>query len=82
MQVFSDGQSSRIYLRANQRKTFSAQDSLNVHVGNNADLRYTFNGRPLYIKAKNVAVFKLIRGDTKPEMWNLTKWTTVFQDRL
>ena len=82
VQVFSDGQSSRNYLRVNQTRKFTARDSLNVHVGNNAELKYTFNGKPLYIKAKNVAVFKLSRGDPKPEMWNLTRWTAVFKDRL
>jgi cytoskeletal protein RodZ len=82
VQVFSDGQSSRNYLRANQSKRFTARDSLNVHVGNNAELKYTLNAKPLYIKAKNIAVFKLVRGDPKPEMWNLTKWTAVFKDRL
>ncbi len=82
VQVFSDGQSSRIYLRAAQSRRFTARDSLNVHVGNNADLKYTLNGKPLYIKAKNVAVFKIGRGDPKPDMWNLTKWTAVFKDRL
>ncbi len=82
VQVFSDGQSSRNYLRANQLRRFTAHDSLNVHVGNNAELKYTFNGKPLYIKAKNIAVFKLGRGDPKPEIWNLTKWTSVFKDRL
>jgi cytoskeletal protein RodZ len=82
VQVFSDGQSSRIYLRANQSRRFAARDSLNVHVGNNAELKYSLNGRPLYIKAKNIAVFKLSRGDPKPEMWTLTKWSAVFKDRL
>jgi cytoskeletal protein RodZ len=82
VQVFADGQSSRIYLHANQGRRFSARDSLNVHVGNNADLKYTFNGKPLYIKAKNIAVFKLSRGDPKPDMWTLSKWSSVFKDRL
>jgi hypothetical protein len=36
----------------------------------------------MYIKAKNIAVFKLSRGNPTPEMWNLTKWTSVFKDRL
>jgi cytoskeletal protein RodZ len=82
VQVFSDGQSSRIYLRAGQSRRFTARDSLNVHVGNNADLKYTLNGKPLYIKAKNVAVFKIGRGESKPDMWTLPKWTAVFKDRL
>jgi cytoskeletal protein RodZ len=82
IQVFADGQSSKNYLRASQMRRFVAKDSLNVHVGNNAELKYTLNYKPLYIKGKNIAVFKLIRGDPKPEMWNLTKWATVFKDKL
>ena len=82
IQVFSDGQSSKNYLYANQVKRFIARDSLNVHVGNNSQLRYTFNNKPLPIKAKDIAIFKLGRIDPKPEMWNLAKWAVVFKDRL
>jgi cytoskeletal protein RodZ len=81
IQVFADGQSSRIYLYANQSKRFTARDSLNVHVGNNSQLHYTYNGKPLTVKAKDIAIFKLSKTDSKPEMWNLAKWAAVFKDR-
>jgi cytoskeletal protein RodZ len=82
IQVFSDGQSSKNYLYANQVKRFIARDSLNVHVGNNMQLRYTFNNKPLTVKGKDIAIFKLGRSGPKPEMWNLAKWAVVFKDRL
>jgi len=81
IQVFSDGQSTRMYLYANQSKRFTARDSLNVHVGNSSQLKYTFNGKSLSVKAKDIAIFKLSRTDSKPEMWTLAKWAAVFKDR-
>jgi hypothetical protein len=81
IQVFSDGQSTKNYLYANQTKRFTARDSINVHVGNNTQLKYTFNAKPLSVKGKDIAIFKLSRTDVKPEMWTLAKWAAVFKDR-
>jgi hypothetical protein len=44
-------------------------------------LKYTFNGKSLSVKAKDIAIFKLSRTDSKPEMWTLAKWAAVFKDR-
>jgi hypothetical protein len=52
-----------------------------VHVGNSSQLKYTFNGKSLSVKAKDIAIFKLSRTDSKPEMWTLAKWAAVFKDR-
>jgi cytoskeletal protein RodZ len=81
IQIFSDGQSWKRYLYANQSKKFTARDSFNVHVGNNSLLRYTYNNKPLAINASDVAVFKLSRSSLVPEMWNLAKWASVFKNR-
>ena len=81
IQIFSDGQSWKRYLYANQSKKFTARDSFNVHVGNNSLLRYTYNNKPLAINASDVAVFKLSRSSLIPEMWNLAKWASVFKNR-
>jgi cytoskeletal protein RodZ len=81
VQIFSDGQSWKKYLYANQSKKFTARDSFNVHVGNNSLLRYTYNNKPLTINASDVVVFKLSRSSPNPEMWNLAKWAGVFKDR-
>ena len=82
IQVFSDGVSSKIYLYANQSKKFTAHDSLNVHVGINGQLKYTLNGKPLYVKGKDIAIFKISKHDSYPEMWNLAKWSTVFKGSI
>ena len=81
VQIFSDGQSWKRYMYANQSKRFTARDSFNVHVGNNSILRYTFNNKPLTVHANDVAVFKLSRSGPNPEMWNLSKWAGVFKNR-
>jgi cytoskeletal protein RodZ len=81
VQIFSDGQSWKRYLYANQSKKFSARDSFNVHVGNNSIMRYTFNGKPLAVHANDVVVFKLSRSGPNPEMWGLSKWASVFKSR-
>ena len=81
IQIFSDGQSWKRYLYANQSKKFTARDSFNVHVGNNSLLRYTYNNKPLAINASDVAVFKLSRSSPNPEMWNLARWASVFKNR-
>jgi cytoskeletal protein RodZ len=81
VQIFSDGQSWKRYMYANQSKRFTARDSFNVHVGNNSILRYTFNNKPLAVHANDVAVFKLSRSGPNPEMWNLSKWAGVFKNR-
>jgi cytoskeletal protein RodZ len=81
VQIFSDGQSWKKYLYANQSKKFTARDSFNVHVGNNSLLRYTYNNKPLIINASDVVVFKLSRSSPNPEMWNLAKWAGVFKNR-
>lgn len=82
IQIFCDAQSWKIYIYANQTKKFSARDSFNVHVGNNSSLRYTYNNKPLTVNSFGVTIFKLSRNGPNPEIWNLSKWTSVFKNRI
>lgn len=80
VQVFSDGESWRNYVRTDKTRVFAARDSFNVHVGNNANLRYTLNGKPLTtIKGKGVITFRI--GHNGAEVWSLRKWMKVFKGR-
>jgi cytoskeletal protein RodZ len=81
VQVFADGVSWKNWLKPNQVRRSFARDSFNIHVGNNSLLEYTFNGKPLKIDARDVAIFKLDRFTKDPEIWTLAKWNSVFKDR-
>jgi hypothetical protein len=77
VQVFSDGVSWKNIIRANKSRTFSARDSLNVHVGNNALLRYTLDGKPFSpVKTQGVATFKVDKQGV--HIWQLAQWKSVF----
>jgi cytoskeletal protein RodZ len=77
VQVFSDGVSWKNNIRANKSRTFTARDSLNVHVGNNAYLRYTLDGKPLSpVKTQGVATFKIDKRGV--HVWQLAQWKSVF----
>ncbi len=80
LQVFEDGESWKNFVYANETRTFSARDSLNIHVGNNRRLSYTLNGDPLKVKGKGVLVFKIDHEGV--DMWTLSKWWSVFQERI
>lgn len=80
-QVFSDGQSWKSIILKDQPREFTAKDSFNIHVGNNAAVKYTFNGKPLKIKGNGIVFFK-IDGTGIPVAWGYTKWNNIFKDRL
>jgi cytoskeletal protein RodZ len=81
VQVFSDGVSWKNWLKPNQTKRCFARDSFNIHVGNNSQLKYTFNGKPFRIEARDVAIFKLGRSMKAPDFWTPAKWNSVFKSR-
>ncbi len=81
VQVIADGVSWKNWLKRNQVKRCFARDSFNVRVGNNSLVDYTFNGRPFKIDAPDVVIFKLDRFTKKPELWNLAKWDSVFNQQ-
>ena len=81
LQVFSDGNSWRNFLHPERARVFTARDSFNIHVGNNAKLRYLLDGKRIDdVEGQDVAVFKLDREGV--DMWTLDKWQSVFEDRL
>jgi cytoskeletal protein RodZ len=80
VQVFSDGDSYKNILRRGQAKSFSAKDSFNIHVGNNEVIKYTLDSKAVKVGGTGVVAFKLDRQGIKT--WPLTKWNTVFKDRL
>ncbi|MDO5576952.1 MAG: helix-turn-helix domain-containing protein, partial [Fibrobacter sp.] len=81
IQVFSDGNSWKNLIYKNQTRDFSAQDSFNVHVGNNSTINYVLNGEALKINGKGVLTFK-VGTNGIPEIWPTSKWNKVFKDRL
>ncbi len=80
LQVFEDGDSWKNFVHANETRTFSARDSLNIHVGNNRLMKYTLNGEPLKVKGRGVLVFKIDHEGV--DMWTLSKWLSVFKGRI
>lgn len=80
IQIFSDNKSWRNFIRPGIVKNFTAKDSFNVHVGNNAALKYKLNGIPHVINGKGVRIFKIT--PKKTELWTTAKWKSVFKDRL
>lgn len=78
VQVFADGNLWRNFIYAAQTRTFNALDSICVHVGNNTNLRYTKNGKPLKIKGKGVVVFKTDQSGV--EIYKTVKWKSIFKE--
>jgi cytoskeletal protein RodZ len=81
IQVFSDGKSWKNVVYKDQSRDFSALDSFNVHVGNNSLVKYSLNGKPLKIYGVGVVAFKC-DGSLKPSVWTLSRWNSIFKDRL
>jgi hypothetical protein len=81
VQVFSDGTSWKNIIGKNQSRIFTAKDSFNVHVGNNSTVKYSFKGKPITVRGTGIVAFKLDKSG-KPIIWTLSKWNSVFKDRL
>lgn len=80
VQVYSDGASWKNIVYKNQSREFSARDSFNVHVGNIAAVKFSFNGKRIPFQGKGVMVFKIDRSGA-PLKWTLAQWNTVFNNR-
>ncbi len=80
VQVFSDGQSWKNFVRKDAPRSFTALDSFNIHAGDLSQLEVTHNGKPLKIKGSGVVTFRVDR--TSHSVWSLSKWNRVFKDRL
>lgn len=80
VQVFYDGNSWKNFIKTGSPRLFTAQDSLNLHVGINSFLRYTLNGKRLNISGSGVKVFKIDHSGV--DLWTLSKWNSVFKGRL
>jgi cytoskeletal protein RodZ len=81
IQVFSDGKSWKNVVFKNQSREFSAQDSFNIHVGNNSLVKFGLNGKNLKINGVGVVAFKCDKS-LKPSIWTLSRWNNTFKDRL
>jgi cytoskeletal protein RodZ len=81
VQVFSDGTSWKNIITKNQSRIFTAKDSFNVHVGNNSTVKYSFKGKPITVHGTGIVAFKLDKSG-KPIIWTLSKWNSVFKERL
>ena len=80
LQVYTDGTSWKNVVYRGQNRTFVARDSFNVHAGNIAAVKFSFNDKALAIPGKGVTAFKLDRTGI-PEKWPLTQWNAIFKDR-
>jgi hypothetical protein len=81
IQVFSDGQSWKNIVFKNQTRDFTARDSFNIHVANNSLVKFTVNGKPISVRGSGVVAFKIDRTG-KPVSWTLSRWNSVFKNRL
>jgi cytoskeletal protein RodZ len=81
IQVFSDGKSWKNVVYKNQSRDFTALDSFNIHVGNNSLVKYGLNGKQLKINGVGVVAFKCDKS-LKPSVWTLSRWNSIFKDRL
>lgn len=81
VQVYSDGQSWKNVVNKRNSRQFSANDSFNIHVGNNELIKYTLNGKLFRMRGTGVMVFKLDQTG-KPTVWTLSKWNTTFKNRM
>ena len=80
MHVFSDGETWINTINKGQIRKFTAYDSFNVHVGNNNAIRYKLNGESFTVRGRKVVTFKVDRSGV--EKWPLSKWNSVFKNRL
>lgn len=81
LQIFSDGISWKDVVYKNQSYNFTADDSFNIHIGDISSAKLTFNGKPLSVAGNGITALK-ITNKGKVTKWTLTKWNTVFTDRL
>ena len=81
VQVFSDGESWKNIIFKNQTREFAARDSFNIHVGNNSIVKYQIDGKPVKVRGTGVVAFKIDQTG-KPIVWTLSRWNTVFKNRL
>jgi cytoskeletal protein RodZ len=81
IQVFSDGKSWKNVVYKNQSRDFTALDSFNIHVGNNSLVKYSLNGKQLKMNGVGVVAFKCDKS-LKPSVWTLSRWNSIFKDRL
>lgn len=81
IQVFSDGKSWKNVVYKNQSRDFTAQDSFNIHVGNNSLVKYNLNGKNLKVNGVGVVAFKCDK-NLKTSVWTLSRWNSIFRDRL
>lgn len=81
VQVYSDGQSWKNVVTKRKNRHFSANDSFNIHVGNNELIKYTLNGKRFRMRGTGVMVFK-IDHTGKPTVWTLSKWNSIFKNRM
>lgn len=81
IQVYTDGTSWKNVVYKGQNRTFAARDSFNVHAGNIAAVKFSFNDKAIAVQGRGVTAFKLDRSGT-PEKWPLAQWNTIFKNRL
>lgn len=79
-QVFSDGRSWKNFIHVGRPRVFRAVDSLNLHVGNNARIRYHLNNKQLNVKGGGVRTFKIDHNGV--EAWKMSQWKKIFKNRL
>ena len=80
-QIFADGESWKNTIFKNQIREFSAHDSFNVHLGDNSAANVYFNGKPVSVHGKGIVTFK-IGENGRPIPWSLSRWNSVFRNRL
>jgi hypothetical protein len=80
VQIFSDGESWRNFIYPGRPRLFTAQDSFNVHVGNNDLMQYRLNGKKIKVKDEGIATFKVDSSGVK--IWGTSKWNRTFKNRI
>jgi cytoskeletal protein RodZ len=81
IQVFTDGKSWKNVVYKNQTRDFNANDSFNIHVGNNSLVKFTLNGKKVTVNGVGIVAFKIDKS-YKTSVWTLSRWNTVFKNRL
>jgi hypothetical protein len=78
IEVVADGAPAwKKHLYANQVKQFRARDTFHVHVGYNANVEYTFNGKRLTVQGTDVVMFRIDRSGI-PVKWTPAEWRKTF----
>ena len=80
IQVYSDGNSWRNIIYKNQHRSFVANDSFNIHVGNISCVKFSLDNKPVKVAGKGVVAFKVDHSG-KAIKWSLSKWNRIFKDR-